>query len=295
MMKHKRILVPVDLSKDADHAFEHALKLARRAGAELYLLHAVSLDHPYGHRAAERLARFADLRARAEAAGVMVQTVEQHGDAADVIVLHADTRPVDLVVMTSGRRTGWARWRQPSIAERVLRRTIRPTLIVRSDGKMRDGFHHVVAAVDLSPQTAGVIRGAVETPGLDVKQLTLVHSVENIEAADAYYSPARWRVAEYRSHVMDDARRAIEASVPDDIPSSVMTRVHVTGGPAADGIDVHADVADADLIVVGRSNRWTQLGSTATRLLRHSARSLLVVPPVAVHAARGEMPLQRAA
>jgi nucleotide-binding universal stress UspA family protein len=146
MMKHKRILVPVDLSKPADRAFEYALKLAQRSGADLYLLHAVAVDRPFGHRAVERLSRFADLRRRADAAGVAIQTVEQHGDAAKVIVLHAATRPIDLIVMASGRRSGWARLRQPSIAEKVMRRGNVPTLIVRDDGEVRGTFDHVVAA-----------------------------------------------------------------------------------------------------------------------------------------------------
>ena len=131
--KHDRILVALTPTTGRDAAFEHALALATRSGAELYLLHAVPADRPFSYRAAERLVRAADLRKRAEAAGVTAMTVEQHGDPAGIIALHADARQVDLIVMGSERRTGWARLRRPSVAERVLRRTTVPALVVSND------------------------------------------------------------------------------------------------------------------------------------------------------------------
>jgi len=138
-MNHNRILVAVSLTDDRDPAFERGLALARASGAELYLLHAVPANRPFSFRAAERLERWAELRRRAEEAGVSAQTVEQHGDAAEIIVLHAEARPIDLVVMGTGRRTGWARLRQRSVAERVLRRTKRPTLVVGQERPRRGG------------------------------------------------------------------------------------------------------------------------------------------------------------
>jgi nucleotide-binding universal stress UspA family protein len=111
MMIHKRLLVPLSLSDGRDVAFEHALAMATAWSAELYLLHAVPADERFSYRATERLQRSKELRERAEAAGVSAQWVEQHGDPAEIIVLHADARAVDLIVIGTERRTGWARWR----------------------------------------------------------------------------------------------------------------------------------------------------------------------------------------
>ena len=132
-MTHNRILVALNLIGGRDAAFERALALARTSGAELYLLHAVPANERFSFRAAERLQRAEAFRQRAEAAGVNAHAVEQRGDAAEIIVLHADARPVDLIVMGTERRPWWARFRRKSIAERVLRRTKRPTLIVPAD------------------------------------------------------------------------------------------------------------------------------------------------------------------
>ena len=99
MMNHKRILVALSLSEGRDAAFERALALAKTSGAELYLLHAIPAGQPFSYGAAERLRRSTALRRRAEAAGVRRGRYEQQGDPAEIIVLHADARSVDLVVM----------------------------------------------------------------------------------------------------------------------------------------------------------------------------------------------------
>jgi nucleotide-binding universal stress UspA family protein len=278
MIKSQRILVPVKLDTAPDRAFDRALELAARSGAELYLLHAVPLDRSYSSRAAQRLKRFADLRRRAEAAGVAAQTVEQHGDAADIIVLHADTRAVDMIVMSSGRRTGWARFRQPSITESVMRRTIRPTLIV-GDGEAA-AFNHVLAAVDLSPESAQMVNSAIALPGIDLRRLTVVHALEHIEAADAAHLPARWKGAEYRNYALEAARRNVGVMM-QGVETAADVALRVSGGPA-DAV-IERDVAEVgpDLIVIGRSTRLLQFATTARRLLRATDRSVLVVPPPA--------------
>jgi len=131
-MDIKRILAAVNLTNGRDETFERALAVARSSGAELYLLHAVPAYQPFSFRAAERLERKAEMRRRAEAAGVRVQVVEQHGDPAEIIALHANAREVDLIVMGSEPRRGWRRRRSP-VTEKVIRRARVPTLVVASD------------------------------------------------------------------------------------------------------------------------------------------------------------------
>jgi nucleotide-binding universal stress UspA family protein len=62
-----------------------------------------------------------------------VRTVEQHGDPARTIVLHANARKADLVVLGSNRRRGWQRFREGSVGERVLRRAAWAVLVVPWD------------------------------------------------------------------------------------------------------------------------------------------------------------------
>jgi len=280
-MHHKRILVALSLTDRRDPAFERAMALAKASGAELYLLHAVPADEPLSFRAAERLRRSAELLARANAAGVSAHSVEQRGDPAEIIVLHADARPVDLIVMGTGRRTGWARLRQRSVAERVLRRTKRPTLVVGDHDTGEGAFENVLVAVDLSPESPALIDTALQLSGDAVRQLTIVHAVDGIEPADAILNRARWMVPEYRSYVLEEARREVEAVLPRSIGADLTAHVRVTAGPAAETVAAQAAAANADLIVVGRNKRFMHLGSTAVRILRNTDRALLIVPPAA--------------
>jgi nucleotide-binding universal stress UspA family protein len=294
MMKHKRILVALGSTEGRDAAFERALTLAKVSGAELYLLHAVPANQPFSYRAAERLQRSRALRKRAEATGVSAQSVEQHGDPAEIIVLHADARPVDLIVMGTERRMGWARWRQRSVAERVLRRTKRPTLVVRADDTGgAAAFDNVLVAVDISPASTALIETALRVLGDDSRQLTVVHAVEGIEAAGDVRNRARWMVPEYRRDVLNEARRRLAEVMPASVGNKVT--VHVGAGPATETIGAYAAAVEADLVVMGGSQRFLHLGSTAVRILRNTGRALLVVPPEVLAQTHVESALQERA
>ena len=130
-----RILCAIDLEKASERAFDRALSLAVIAEAKLFLLHATPANVPFSWRARERLEYLTQLRERAEAAGVKVRVEEQHGDPARLIVLHANSRNVDIVVLGSNRRRGWRRLREGSVSERVVRRAAWPVLIVPWDAR----------------------------------------------------------------------------------------------------------------------------------------------------------------
>ena len=292
-MDLKRILVAVNSPNGRDAAFERALALARSSGAELYLLHAVPVNQPFSFRAAERLDLMVDMRKRAEDAGVRVQTVEQHGDPAEIIELHANARRVDLIVMGAEARRGWGR-RRSLVAEMIIRRTSVPTLVVASDAAP-DGataFRNVLVAVDLSPASKDVLEAAIGLTAGEAVQLTVMHTVKGVEAADAVQNPGRWMVPEYRRHVLEDARRTLE-KVASAVPAGVDTRLQVSTGSAASTILGHAAGVDADLVVVGRSQGFRMPGSTALRVLRRNDRALLVIPGAAWRTDRVER--QRAA
>jgi len=128
-----RILCAIDLEKASERAFDRALRLAVIGEATLILLHATPPSVPFSWRARERREYLTHFRERAEAAGVKVRVEEQHGDPAGLIVLHAKSRNVDIVVLGSNRRRGWRRLREGSVSERVLRRAAWPVLIVPWD------------------------------------------------------------------------------------------------------------------------------------------------------------------
>ena len=288
-MNKRRILVAADVTNGRDAALERGLAIARTSGAELYILHAVPANQPFSIGATERLRRTAEFRNRAEQVGVTLQAVEQHGDPAEIIELHANARDVDLIVMGAERHR-WPTWlRRSSLTERVLRRSKRPTLVVRNDDAGSD-FENVLVAVDLSPESKSVVERAIQLAGDDSPRFTIVHALNSIEAAEAVQSPARWMVPEYRTHLFEDARRQLE-TVLNELSTPVDTRVQLAAGSAPDAIVNAAKAMNADLIVVGRSDRFRPLGRTALRVLRDVERAMLVVPTmdgIRVAVERGE-------
>ena len=130
-----RILCAIDLEKASERAFDRALSLAVAGNARLFLLHVTPSGVPFSWRARERLDYLTELRERAEATGVKVRVEEQHGDPARVIVLHANARNVDIVILGSNRRRGFRRLREGSVALSVLRRATWPVVVVPWDAR----------------------------------------------------------------------------------------------------------------------------------------------------------------
>ena len=129
----KKILCAIDLTKASRNAFDRALSIARASKARLYVLHVVPDARPFSWQNRERLELLTRLRQRAERDGTPVRMVEQHGDPARIIVLHANARKADLVVLGSNRRRGWQRFKQGSVGERVLRAAEWAVLVVPWD------------------------------------------------------------------------------------------------------------------------------------------------------------------
>jgi nucleotide-binding universal stress UspA family protein len=279
-MDLKRILVAVDSPNGRDAAFERALSLASATGAELYLLHAVPANQPFSFKASERRQRTSQMRARAEDAGVRIRTVEQHGEPAEIIELHANTRAVDLIILGREVRHRWNPYRS-SVAEKVIRRTRVPALVVPSRGTdTASAFRKVLVSVDLSAASKDVMRAAIGVTANEAAQLTVMHTVDALAGAAAVQSPGWWLAPGYGGDALNDAQRSLERIVPP-VPAGLEVRLHVGTGPPARTILDQAVSLDADLVVVGRSRGFKMLGSTALRVLRRNERALLVVPSAA--------------
>lgn len=133
----RRILVPLDGSPLAEAALPHAIGLARRSGAELmlasvrddvvsaipaHLLAEVESTWPELHRAY--------LSTLSEKVGGRLETTT--GQPAQEIVNWTESQRADLVVMGTHGRRGLSRWLVGSVADKVMRHSHCPVLLVRS-------------------------------------------------------------------------------------------------------------------------------------------------------------------
>lgn len=140
-----RILVPLDGSERAQRVLPLAGEFALASGpqAELVLLHVDEPEVPGVHPVDEVAARGAQARADAALASCRdrllqaglehVRIVGRFGrDPAHEVLETARELGADLIAIASHGRTGLARWRFGSVAERVLREAAAPLLVVRA-------------------------------------------------------------------------------------------------------------------------------------------------------------------
>ncbi len=143
------ILIPTDGSTVATNAVDHALEVASRFDADIHVLYVIdtaAMDITFGTEQVERLkqGRFdemPEIRDRAETAtesasdranerGIETTEAIVAGQPHRQIASYADANDIDLIVMGSAGRGGVKRALLGSVAERTLRTTDRPVLVV---------------------------------------------------------------------------------------------------------------------------------------------------------------------
>jgi nucleotide-binding universal stress UspA family protein len=139
---YKKILVPLDGSALAEAILPQVKEMARVHDAELVLLR-VALAHGFpgvdpteGQVEAVREAEkyLEEMEKTLKDQRIKVTTVVRYGHPAEEILDHADFAGIDLVAMSTHGRTGVSRWVLGSVAEKILRASGTPLLLVRAPG-----------------------------------------------------------------------------------------------------------------------------------------------------------------
>ncbi len=151
---YKRILVPLDGSKLAECALPHVEELAKGCDTEEVILVSVT-ERVKGYRALEepsqplgqrlipeafgkkekQAQKYLDRIAKAMAAkGINVSTEVLLWKPDEAIVGYAKQFRCDLIVMASHGRSGPSRWAHGSVADKVLRASGIPVLMIRAPG-----------------------------------------------------------------------------------------------------------------------------------------------------------------
>ena len=135
-----KILVPLDGSKMAEETLCQVEDLAGTHESEIMLLRVANF-RPFPGSENKKLEREAVERAEAylekvaadlTAKGLKVSTHVRFGDPATEILTHAD-RHASVTVMTTHGRGGITRWAMGSVADRVIRRSRKPILVIRPE------------------------------------------------------------------------------------------------------------------------------------------------------------------
>jgi universal stress protein A len=145
----RSILVPTDFSECGNYALSWAASLARTFKASIICVHVIEPIVPtVGYSGMSEPLPIADISEQLEdsaerelpklaeceeCAGLDVEELIVHGEAASEIVQVAKDRDVDLIVVSSHGRTGLGRILFGSTAEAVVRHAPCPVLVVKPE------------------------------------------------------------------------------------------------------------------------------------------------------------------
>jgi nucleotide-binding universal stress UspA family protein len=134
-----KIVVPMDGSSLAEEILDRVEELARLQGGEVQLLRVAffsslpGLDaEEYELKVVRRAEEYLDkISADLAGKGLKVSTHVRYGDAAGEILAHAE-KYGSIIVMTTHGGGGLTRWAMGSVADKVIRRSAKPVLLIRT-------------------------------------------------------------------------------------------------------------------------------------------------------------------
>jgi nucleotide-binding universal stress UspA family protein len=297
---YSKILVPLDGSAVAEQVLPYARFLAARLKLPVELLGVVdpaaiavsglTHDPRYvgkltedGRRASEAyLARVSGTFSEKPAAWCV-----QIGNPALAIIDRAAQDKGTLVAMATHGRTGMSRWLLGSVAEKVLRGSTNPLLLVRAGvGGRGDGgveFETVIVPLDTSPLAETVLRDATELATLLQLKVILAHTYE--VPVSSYLGAEDYSTSNYRSvaaELREQGRKYLDRKVKE-LERGGLAKVSsiLLEGSAAEEIIALTRSQPNSLVAItthGYSGvkRWV-LGSVTEKVARHCDDPVLVV------------------
>lgn len=304
-LKIRNVLVPIDFSQPSLQALEAALPLLKQFGANLHLVHVFPPDYPLASMAVmplvvpeltvgKRVRRH--LKDVAEKYSVPLERGNIYalrGRPFEEICRLAREQNIDLIVTSSRGLTGVKHLVLGSTAERIVRYSPCPVLVVRpaeeKQKASRNGkgttpklsFAKILVPVDFSECSMKGLAYAKALAGEFGSKLVVLHSVAfqyfvtNDEYA-RYDYPLLMQQAEAAAR--DQMRDLMEKTDWEGIDARSSLQV----GHAGLQICARAEEQHADLIVTSTHGRTgfkhILVGSTAEYVVRHASRPVLVVP-----------------
>ncbi len=296
------MLVPHDGSALAERALLYATKLARATEARLILLRA-ALAHslpgvdpgPAQYAVLERAeSELAEVANRLRSNGVLVEPHVYYDEPASAILDAATSQRADLIVMSTHRRTTLGRWVYGSVADRVLRRTDVPMLLIppccehtwplaRPLGRRL----RILVPLDgsaLAEEAFGPAGLLAEAFDAELLLLRVVEPRIN------QYSGGGWEIKFEKAEEVAMAESYLEETAGRMPTTNWAVRTRVGVGQAAPTITDVAAQEGADLIAMASHGRGglprLLIGSVAIGVLQRAKMPLLVtrpaVAPVAV-------------
>jgi nucleotide-binding universal stress UspA family protein len=293
----RNALVPVDFSVPSLSAVEFAVPLIKEFGADLHLVHVFASDYPITALAALPLVLpeveidqsvHRQLKDVGKKYSIDLRRESLHalkGRPFEEICRLARDISIDLIVIATRGNTGWKHLALGSTAERVVRYSLCPVLVVPPDAakgkKPQLGFKKILVPIDFSECSLKGLAYAKAWARQFESTLVLLNSVhfEYYVASDEY---ARYDLPLLMQQAEQAAREQMRDLVQKTDWNGLKVETSLQVGHAGQQICDGARDCGADLIVTSTHGRTgfkhVLLGSTAEYVVRHAHCPVFVVP-----------------
>jgi nucleotide-binding universal stress UspA family protein len=297
-MDSQVILVPLDGSSLSEAALPYAVALGSAMGCSLRILCVVEQvfeDLPTERdklAAALERAQVANTRAylarvvrRLHSAGVQARTRLVRGTATAEILAAAQGADVALIVMATHGRSGVGRFVLGSVADKVMRLSNRPTLLMHPHAAGEAPavqLRHLAVPLDGSPLAETALQQAANLARATGAKLTLLRVIPSLRETMDWGSEYVPELTDIEAEMGADARESLEA-VRCRLPAGIESETVVLCGPTGPTLADYVRGNAVDLTIMtthGRSGfSRVVLGSTADQLLQTGLPVLLVRTP----------------
>ena len=287
----KSALVPLDGSQLAEDILPFAREFARRYCMEVTLFHVCD---PAGSDNQMMCQAYVDSRAAGyndENTVFPVKSKAVTGKPAEEIINHARENAYDFILMATHGRSGVGRWLMGSVADKVLRASSTPVLVVRT-GEHLDAAHvetlgnSLLVALDGSEHAEAslpYVETIARQCGLPNPKVVLVRVYQKPFVTADYPQPD-WE--EHVERITGRFRQTAEeylAEVRKKLPADLDVETVVLEGEPADEIVNYAKAHALSMIVMtthGNSAlaQW-EFGAVADKVVRKAGSPVFLVRP----------------
>jgi nucleotide-binding universal stress UspA family protein len=198
------------------------------------------------------------------------------GKAASSILQFAEHKSVDLIVLASHGRSGVDRWLMGSVAEKIVRESDVPVLVVKAAAAHRPGLRRLLVPMDGSALAEGTLTSVEAFGRIPGNEVTLLYVEPVPELAAAPGAPALPGEHNHR-----DVVAYLESMVATLDEAGLTACIKVRTGNPGEQIVEEAREGEFDLVVMSSHGRTGYLesafGSAADRLVRASPVSVLLL------------------
>lgn len=276
-MKKLRILVPTDFSEISTNAFDHAENFAQLTGGKITIFNAYRTGSPNrttdDDPKSDRNQKLYELATRRISPQHIESCISVLAEPEEAIVTKSSE--FDLIIMSSHGRTGFSRLMLGSVAEKVIRFSEAPVLVIENSEIMFP-VKSILLTTDFSDNAYKAYPFAFELGKLTDAKVELVY-VLSFDMTD----PAT-QIEAFKRTKEKQLNKEIQKHF-GDISENVSAKVILSRKSVHEQLTNLITDNDYDLAIMATLGRtgleYLRLGSTTANVVRHVEKPVLVINP----------------